>query len=152
MLLLLDGLEVVDEHTEHVLDDGLAGRATPAHLAKTRAPDGRLPTTMGWDDHPAIDSSSDLGDGEQSVMPLLIRGVYYEGWDPTGQPHKARHTAEFLAPIWHHFASDLRVEAEQVARAVFTVLAHHVSAGELADISQVLPRELRALWPTTAQA
>ena len=27
------------------------------------------------------------------------------GWDPTGQPHKARHTAELLAPIWHHFAS-----------------------------------------------
>jgi len=82
-------------------------------------------------------------------LPLLIRGVYYEGWDPTGQPHKARHTAEFLAPIGHHCAADPRVDAEQVARAVFTVLAHHVSAGELADISQVLPRELRALWPTS---
>ena len=72
-------------------------------------------------------------------LPLLIRGVYYEGWNPTGQPHKARHTAEFLAPIAHRFASDPRVDAEQVARAVFTVLAHHVSAGELADISQMPP-------------
>ena len=73
VLLLLDGLEVVDEHTEHVLDHGLAGRATPAHLAKPRAPDGHLPTTMGRDDHPAIDSSRDLGDGNSPSCRCAIR-------------------------------------------------------------------------------
>jgi uncharacterized protein (DUF2267 family) len=86
-------------------------------------------------------------------VPLLIRGIYDEGWDPSGQPYKARHTAEFLAPIWHHCAYDPQVDAAPVARAVFTVLAHHISAGELADIAQMLPKELRALWPTaTARA
>jgi uncharacterized protein (DUF2267 family) len=86
-------------------------------------------------------------------LPLLIRGVYYEGWDPTGQPQKTRHAAAFLAPIRHHFAQDPRVDATQVARTVFTVLTHHISAGELADIAQILPKEVRALSPTaTSQA
>jgi len=68
--LLLDGLEVVDEHTEHVVDRGLAGRATPSHLSKTRAPDGHLSTPMGQDDRSTIDNGGDLGDGENSVMSL----------------------------------------------------------------------------------
>ena len=83
-------------------------------------------------------------------LPLLIRGVYYEGWDPTSIPHKARHKEEFLAPIRHHFARDPRVDAEQVARAVFTVLAHSISAGELADIQHMLPKEVNELWPPAA--
>jgi len=30
-------------------------------------------------------------------LPMLIRGLYYEGWDPTGKPTKERHEAQFLA-------------------------------------------------------
>ena len=29
-------------------------------------------------------------------LPMLIRGFYYEGWDPTGKPLRARHKEEFL--------------------------------------------------------
>lgn len=121
-----------------------------------------LMDTLGWDDrHQAyqglrttlhalrdrltLEEMAQLG----TQLPLLIRGVYYEGWDPTGQPHETRHAAAFLAPIRHHFAQDPRVDAKQVAHAVFTVLTHHISAGELADIAQILPKELRTLWPTT---
>jgi len=67
MSLLLNGLEVVDEHTEHVVDRGLAGRATPGHFSKTRAPDGHLSTPIGHDDRSAIDNGSDLSDGEKSA-------------------------------------------------------------------------------------
>ena len=70
MSLLLDGLEVVDEHTEHVVDRGLAGRATPGHLSKTCAPDGHLSTPMGHDDSSAIDNGGDCGDGEKAIMSL----------------------------------------------------------------------------------
>jgi len=39
-------------------------------------------------------------------LPMLIRGLYYEGWTPTSKPDKVRHKAEFLAPIrhWHWFS------------------------------------------------
>ena len=35
-----------------------------------------------------------------------------------------------------------------VARAVFKLLATYISAGEIQDIQQGLPKELNALWPT----
>ena len=30
-------------------------------------------------------------------LPMLIRGFYYEGWDPTGKPPKVRDKEQFLA-------------------------------------------------------
>src|SRR5918996_6063232 len=56
-------------------------------------------------------------------LPMLIRGFYYEGWDPAGKPLKERHKEEFLARIEEHFSGDDIADPEQVARAVFTVLS-----------------------------
>jgi uncharacterized protein (DUF2267 family) len=36
---------------------------------------------------------------------------------------------------------------EQVARAVFRVLAQRVGEGEIADVRHVLPGDIRDLWP-----
>jgi uncharacterized protein (DUF2267 family) len=80
-------------------------------------------------------------------LPLLLRGAYYEGWVP-GHPSKERHLEAFLAPIQAHFRHDPRVDGEEVARAVFRVLANHISAGEIEDIRHALPKTLNTLWPT----
>ena len=80
-------------------------------------------------------------------LPMLIRGFYYEGWDPAGKPLKERHKEEFLARIEEHFSGDDIADPEQVARAVFTVLSNRVTEGEIEDVKHVLPAELRELWP-----
>ena len=80
-------------------------------------------------------------------LPMLIRGFYYEGWDPTGKPLKERHKEEFLARIAEQFSRDDQADAEQVARAVFSVLSDRVTEGEIEDVKHVLPAELRELWP-----
>jgi uncharacterized protein (DUF2267 family) len=84
-------------------------------------------------------------------LPLLLRGTYYEGWNPTGHPTKDRHLTAFLAPIRAHFRHDPRVDGEEVARAVFKVLANHISVGEIQDILHALPKELQDLWPASAR-
>jgi uncharacterized protein (DUF2267 family) len=80
-------------------------------------------------------------------LPMLIRGFYYEGWDPTGKPLRLRHKEKFLTRIEQEVSGDDSIDAELVARAVFTLLAKRVSEGEIEDVKETLPIEIRNLWP-----
>ena len=80
-------------------------------------------------------------------LPMLIRGFYYEGWTLTGKPVKERHKEEFLAHIRHAFRNDDRIDPEKVVRGVFRVLSRRVTAGEISDVTHLLPAALRELWP-----
>lgn len=94
-------------------------------------------------DRLTVEEALDLG----AQLPMLVRGFYYEGWKTTGKPLKERHREDFLAHIKRDFRNDDRMGAEAIARAVFTVIARHASAGEVEDVKRILPAELRALWP-----
>lgn len=80
-------------------------------------------------------------------LPMLVRGFYYEGWDPTWKPEKERNEEAFLDRIRESFPDDYSVEAESVARAVFALLATQISPGEIKDVELMLPAALRRLWP-----
>jgi uncharacterized protein (DUF2267 family) len=94
-------------------------------------------------DRLTIDEAAQLGD----QLPMLIRGIYYEGWHPAGKPERVRSREEFLAWIGAHLPKTGLVDAEDAARTVFRVLDNHVSAGEIRDVMQSLPKEIRSLWP-----
>ena len=79
-------------------------------------------------------------------LPMLIRGVYYEGWRPAAVPHRERTEEQFL----DHIRAELRnadVDAAQAVRAVFALLERKITAGEIEDVRLVLPEAIRALWP-----
>ncbi len=59
-------------------------------------------------------------------LPLLVRGIYYEGWHPADKPVKERKKEEFLAHVAQAFSDD-PVDPEAVTRAVFGVRTRHVS-------------------------
>jgi len=119
-----------------------------------------LSQELGWDDRErayhalravlhalrdrlTVDEAADLG----AQLPLLIRGLYYEGWDPSSTPVKERHREMFLHHIAAAFPRDPKVYPEGIAWAVFKVLERHVSTGEIKDVLHVLPKEIRSLWP-----
>jgi uncharacterized protein (DUF2267 family) len=85
-------------------------------------------------------------------LPMLIRGIYYEGWHPHGKPVKDRHKAAFLAHIAAEFREDPYPDPERVTKAVLRVLSKHVSSGEIEGLKQCLPTEIRSLWTSAAQA
>jgi uncharacterized protein (DUF2267 family) len=80
-------------------------------------------------------------------LPMLIRGFYYEGWDPTGKPLKIRDRQQFLDRIAHELREVDGKDPEEVARAVFVVLVQRISDGEIDDVKHVLPHDIRELWP-----
>jgi uncharacterized protein (DUF2267 family) len=79
-------------------------------------------------------------------LPMLVRGFYYEGWDPTGKPVRQRHADEFLARIWRELPPGAPIDPEPAARAVFRLLAERVAEGEVEDVRHILPAEIRELW------
>ena len=99
-------------------------------------------------DRLAVDQAAALG----AQLPLLIRGAYYEGWHPHGKPLKERKKEEFLAHVAMAFPNDPLFNSEEVARAVFRVLAKHVTPGEIQHVKLTLPGEIRLLWAEETHA
>lgn len=93
-------------------------------------------------DRLSVDQAAALG----AQLPMLIRGIYYEGWHPAGKPIKERKKEDFLAHIGADFREDAGVNTEEIARSVFQVIAKHVSPGEIKHVKISLPTEIRSLW------
>jgi len=94
-------------------------------------------------DRLTVEEAAEFG----AELPMLIRGIYYEGWDPTGKPVKQRHREQFLARIQEHIKGDGKVNPEVAAHAVFSLLAKRITGGEIEDVKHILPVEIRDLWP-----
>ena len=80
-----------------------------------------------------------------SHLPMLLRGVYYEGWKPARNPVKHRSVEEFLAAIADRLGNSA-VDPEHGCRAVFRFLDSKINRGELDDVRHMLPAEIRGLW------
>ena len=79
-------------------------------------------------------------------LPMLIRGIYFEGYKASNKPEKF-HLDEFLARVNKEVRMAGHVDPEKATRAVFQVIEHHVTMGEIEDIRAGLPRDIRRLWP-----
>jgi uncharacterized protein (DUF2267 family) len=84
-------------------------------------------------------------------LPMLLRGLFYEGWDPTGKPSKERHEAEFLARVAQELPRAEEGEVERAVFAVFDVLSKHIDRGSAVKLAAILPQELRKFWPAFIQ-
>ena len=75
-------------------------------------------------------------------LPMLIRGLFFQDWDPSGKPLRIRHQADFAALVRDRYAPRTGVSADDIVRATFRVLSRHVSQGEITDIMMILPEEI----------
>jgi uncharacterized protein (DUF2267 family) len=66
---------------------------------------------------------------------------------------KARTKEEFLALVGTNLQRAARdVDPERITRAVFRLIADHVSEGEIRDVRGMLPSDVAQLWPARAAA
>ncbi|MGC9318728.1 MAG: DUF2267 domain-containing protein [Armatimonadota bacterium] len=81
-------------------------------------------------------------------MPMLIRGLFLEGWRPTHKPSGEGDTVEeFLTAVNEQLQVPADVGPEDSVKAVFAVLTKRISGGELEDVRAMLPQSLQGLWP-----
>lgn len=118
-----------------------------------------ITSRMGWDDREkgyrllrlclhAIRDRMPVGEAAHlsAQLPMLLRGVFFEGWRPSKVPVQVREVEDFLAPIRKGFASERHFDAEAAFREVVDVMRMHVSGGEMEDVRRVMPDELKRLW------
>ena len=83
-------------------------------------------------------------------LPMIARGLYYDGWVPSRVPLKERRLEQFYDHIRENFDQGPggdNIDPEWICRTVFELLNNHVSAGEIADIRSELPGAVRRIWP-----
>ncbi len=76
-------------------------------------------------------------------LPELIRGIYYDGWEPNKAPIKYNVDQYLL-----RFATEALIPLTQVATTAATitdVVANHMSPGQVAETVAELPSDLRAI-------
>ena len=91
----------------------------------------------------SVDEAADLG----AQLPTLLRGVYYEGWNPSATPAHPRGKEDFVARVQHDFRADPLKNPDLAIHAVFTVLNRHVTTGQIEQVRHALQKPLRDLWP-----
>jgi uncharacterized protein (DUF2267 family) len=78
-------------------------------------------------------------------LPLLVRGVFYDQFQPEKQPTDCDRE-EFIAEVRRWLSSVRPIDPEAATRTVFAVLSRHIPRGQILKVQMSLPQDLRAVW------
>lgn len=78
-------------------------------------------------------------------LPTLIRGIYYEDWDPSRTPLPIHDVDGFLTRVAEEGRMAGETEASLAVSAVTRVMRRHLTSGELDELHAVLPERLKVL-------
>jgi uncharacterized protein (DUF2267 family) len=91
-------------------------------------------------DRLTVDQAAELG----AQLPMLVRGIYYEAWDPSRLPVKMK-AEEFVGTFIDRAVLPAEREPLAAMKAAAGVLRRHVTEGETEDVLASLPLEIRRL-------
>ncbi|MGK7297332.1 MAG: DUF2267 domain-containing protein [Candidatus Wenzhouxiangella sp. M2_3B_020] len=85
-----------------------------------------------------------------SQLPMLVRGVYFEGYRLAGRPLKHRSRDEFLDAVRRQLDDEagLSLDPERCVRVVFGILDEHLDDGQAAQVRDMLHKEIQQFWPS----
>lgn len=138
------GLEVFDKtlQTTHIWLDEIMAELGPD---RQRAHHALRAVLHALRDRLPINDGAHLA----AQLPLLVRGIYYDGWHPQPETSKERSLDEFLGHVGQGLHGVSPLSTEQATRAVFGVIGRHVTEGECRKVRSALPEDIRRLWPDT---
>jgi uncharacterized protein (DUF2267 family) len=93
-------------------------------------------------DRLSVTEANDLA----AQLPMLIRGIYYEGWKPAKVPIKMD-KEEFLSRVRQQFIYKIEGNTENLVKTVVAALSRYITQGELEDIKSNMPKDLAAVLP-----
>lgn len=94
-------------------------------------------------DHLPLELSAHFG----AQLPMIVRGTFYDRFDPTGLPKSAHGDDEFVAAVAAGLRDGRGVDPRDAIKSVFGVLDRHLSEGQIDNVVWALPKSIRAFWP-----
>ena len=79
-------------------------------------------------------------------LPLMVRGVYYDQFEPGRMPSDCRSRDEFVAEVAEWLSDTRPLDSEEAIRSVFRVLSRHISEGQVKKVREALPKSVRQMW------
>jgi uncharacterized protein (DUF2267 family) len=79
-------------------------------------------------------------------LPVLLRGVYFDGWQPENVPVKLNRD-DFLYEVRQGFPYDVEGGTQRVVQVVLDTLRRHVTQGEWEDVKSSMPKDLSRMIP-----
>ncbi|KTD23770.1 Uncharacterized conserved protein (DUF2267) [Legionella lansingensis] len=77
-----------------------------------------------------------------SQLPLILKGVYYDGWNPSHPLNKARGFEEFIEPIASEL-SRINVDAKEAIISAIKFINHKLEPDLAEKILNALPEHIR---------
>ena len=141
-----NGLEVFDKtlQTTHIwLDEVMAAIGPDRQVA------WKVLTTVlrKLRDRLPVETAAHLS----AELPLLIRGAFYDQYQPARQPSRCRNMEEFAAEVAEWLTDTRPVDPRLAVATVFAVLSHHIPEGQIDKVRDSLPQEIRDFWLVAAE-
>ncbi|WP_141703874.1 DUF2267 domain-containing protein [Methylobrevis pamukkalensis] len=76
-----------------------------------------------------------------------IRGIHFEGWQPSASPARDRRKEEFVDRIRHDMSSDPTGDPDRAVAAVVSLLDRRLDHGEISQVRNSMTTAPPNLWP-----
>lgn len=132
------GLEVIDRslHTTHVWLDEIMEALGPDRQFAWHVLGSVLRCLR---DRMTPELAAHLG----AQLPLVVRGAYYDRYQPSKMPEKIRSLDEFLEKLADDLSWTRPVDVRDAFRAVCRVLDKHIEPNQADKVWEALPEEIR---------
>lgn len=77
-------------------------------------------------------------------LPVIIKGVYFEGWDPSSVPRKMD-KQEFIQAVQQSFNYSVEGGIPRVIEVVFNKIFAQIDEAERENLVQILPEDISSL-------
>lgn len=96
----------------------------------------------------SVEEACDLA----SQLPLIIQGVYYEGWQPGAQRDKIHSPDQFYSEVSENLSGREHLNPQSVTSGAFRTIADFISDGQLQHVKSNLSKNIASLFPEHAKA
>ena len=140
------GIHVIDT-TVHKTHEWISAVAELTRLEKNDAYKALRAVLQTLRDRLHVELTAHLS----AQLPMLIRGLFYEGWEPARVPKKMNHQ-EFLKAVSDKIVTDRFIDPQRITHDVFMAIGQFIAPGEVEKVKRTLPLDIQELWPELAEA